>query len=106
MNLVAGTLIAIFGSAERYLARVAAFLGEADDAEERFAAALEMDRQTRAVVHLPRPSPTTPSSRPGWAATTGPGTSPARHGNWPSRSARRAWCDCLRIGDRPPVPTA
>ncbi|MGH9055915.1 MAG: ATP-binding protein [Acidimicrobiales bacterium] len=51
MNLVCGTLIATFGSTDRYLGRVAACLGEHESAERSFAAALDMDRRTRSVVH-------------------------------------------------------
>jgi DNA-binding NarL/FixJ family response regulator len=52
MNLVSGTMIAVFGSAERYRARVAAFLGDRADAERSFAAALDMDRAMASVVHV------------------------------------------------------
>jgi DNA-binding CsgD family transcriptional regulator/tetratricopeptide (TPR) repeat protein len=51
MNLVSGTVIATFGSADRYLARVAAVFGDDEGAETHFATALAMDRQTRSVVH-------------------------------------------------------
>jgi DNA-binding CsgD family transcriptional regulator len=51
MNLVCGTMIAVFGSADRYLGRVAACLGEEAEADRCFAAALEMDRRMRSVVH-------------------------------------------------------
>jgi DNA-binding CsgD family transcriptional regulator len=51
MNLVSGTLIATFGSTERFSARVAAFLGDNAAAERDFTAALEMDRRMRSVVH-------------------------------------------------------
>ncbi len=51
MNLVCGTMIAVFGSTERYLGRVAACLGEAAEADRCFAAALEMDRRMGSVVH-------------------------------------------------------
>jgi len=52
MNLVCGTLIATFGSADRLLARVAAFLGDRSSAARHFAAALEMDRRMRSTVHV------------------------------------------------------
>ncbi|MGH7691373.1 MAG: LuxR C-terminal-related transcriptional regulator, partial [Candidatus Dormibacteria bacterium] len=52
LNLVCGTMIATFGSADRYLARVAAFFGEEAEADRCFAAALEMDRQMRSVIHV------------------------------------------------------
>jgi ATP/maltotriose-dependent transcriptional regulator MalT len=51
MNLNSGTMIAVFGSADRYLARAAAFLGDHAEAERRFASALDMDRRMRSVVH-------------------------------------------------------
>ena len=51
LNLVAGTLIATFGSADRYLARVAALCGDDTVAERRFTTALAMDRQMRSAVH-------------------------------------------------------
>lgn len=51
LNLVAGTLIATFGSADRYLARIAALRGDDTAAERRFSSALAMDRQMCSVVH-------------------------------------------------------
>ena len=51
MNLVSGTMIAVFGSADRYLGRVASFLGDEAEAERYFSSALEMDRRMRSVVH-------------------------------------------------------
>ena len=51
LNLVCGTMIAVFGSTERYLGQVAACLGEQAEADRCFAAALEMDRRMRSVVH-------------------------------------------------------
>jgi DNA-binding CsgD family transcriptional regulator len=51
MNMVSGTMIAVFGSADRYLARAAAFLGDHAQAERRFASALDMDRRMSSVVH-------------------------------------------------------
>ena len=51
-NLVCGTLIAIFGSTDRYLARIAHLLGDRVAAERHFATALEMDRRMRSVVHV------------------------------------------------------
>jgi DNA-binding CsgD family transcriptional regulator len=50
-NLVAGQFVALFGSADRYLARMAALGGDGDAAECHFAAALEMDRRMGSVVH-------------------------------------------------------
>ena len=52
MNLVGGQLVAVFGSADRYLARVDALLGDGDAAERHFAAALAMDRRMGSVVHV------------------------------------------------------
>ena len=51
LNLVAGTLIATFGSADRYLARIAALRGDEAAAERHFTVALAMDRQMRSAVH-------------------------------------------------------
>lgn len=51
-NIMSGQFVAIFGSADRYLARIAALAGEPDSAERYFAAALEMDRRMGSVVHV------------------------------------------------------
>ncbi len=51
-NLVAGQFVALFGSADRYLARMAALGGDAAAAERHFGAALEMDRRMGSVVHI------------------------------------------------------
>jgi DNA-binding NarL/FixJ family response regulator len=51
-NLLAGQFVALFGSADRYLARIAALTGESAAAERHFGAALEMDRQMCSVVHV------------------------------------------------------
>lgn len=51
MNLVSGTMVATFGSADRYLGRVAALLGDDATAERHLDAALEMDRRMRSSVH-------------------------------------------------------
>jgi DNA-binding CsgD family transcriptional regulator len=51
-NLVAGQFVALFGSADRYLARIAALDGDTAAAERHFGAALEMDRRMGAVVHV------------------------------------------------------
>jgi DNA-binding NarL/FixJ family response regulator len=51
MNIVSGMLVATFGSADRYLARIAAFLGDHAAAERHFAAATAMDRRMRSTVH-------------------------------------------------------
>jgi DNA-binding CsgD family transcriptional regulator len=51
-NLVAGQFVALFGSADRYLARMAALDGDYAGAERHFAVALEMDRRMGAVVHV------------------------------------------------------
>jgi DNA-binding CsgD family transcriptional regulator len=52
LNLVSGTLIATFGSADRLLGRIAALLGDHVAAERHFDIALEMDRRMRSVVHV------------------------------------------------------
>jgi DNA-binding NarL/FixJ family response regulator len=49
--LVAGQFVALFGSADRYLARMAALDGDYAGAERHFAAALAMDRRMGSVVH-------------------------------------------------------
>ncbi|OBB85189.1 helix-turn-helix transcriptional regulator [Mycobacterium sp. 852002-30065_SCH5024008] len=51
-NLVAGQFVALFGSADRYLARMAALCGDGAAAERHFAAAIEMDRRMGSVVHV------------------------------------------------------
>src|SRR5205823_1711416 len=51
-NLACGTLIATFGSSERFLGRVAHMLGDRSAAERHFDAALDMDRRMRSVVHV------------------------------------------------------
>jgi DNA-binding CsgD family transcriptional regulator len=51
-NLVAGQFVALFGSADRYLARMAALGGDSGAAERHFSAALEMDRRMGSVVHV------------------------------------------------------
>ncbi|MGH9170065.1 MAG: LuxR C-terminal-related transcriptional regulator [Acidimicrobiales bacterium] len=51
MNLVCGTMIAVYGSSERYLGRVAAYAGDHVEADRCFTAALEMDRHMRSAVH-------------------------------------------------------
>lgn len=50
-NMVAGQFVAIFGSADYYLARVAALLGDEADAEELFKSAVEMGENMGSVVH-------------------------------------------------------
>jgi DNA-binding CsgD family transcriptional regulator len=52
MNLLSGTLIATFGSADRLLGRVAAALGDHVGAERHFVAALAMDRKMRSTLHV------------------------------------------------------
>ena len=51
-NLVAGQFVAVFGSADRYLARIAALSGDNSSAERHFEVALEMDRRMGSVVHI------------------------------------------------------
>ena len=50
-NLIGGQFIALFGSADRQLARIAEVLGDLVSAERHFAVALEMDRRMASVVH-------------------------------------------------------
>ncbi len=50
-NLASGALVAVFGSANRYLARLDDLLGRDADAEAGFAAALEMDTTMGSTVH-------------------------------------------------------
>jgi DNA-binding CsgD family transcriptional regulator len=51
-NLSGGQFVALFGSADRYRARVAALLGDGEAAERHFTAALAMDRRMGSVVHI------------------------------------------------------
>ena len=51
-NLVAGQFVALFGSADRYLARIAALDDDKRAAERHFVAALHMDRRMGSVVHV------------------------------------------------------
>ncbi len=51
-NLLAGQFVAVFGSADRYLARMAALEGDSGAAERLFAAAIQMDRRMGSVVHV------------------------------------------------------
>jgi len=51
-NLVAGQFVALFGSADRYLARIAALGGDNGAVDRHFGAALEMDRRMGSVVHV------------------------------------------------------
>lgn len=51
-NIMSGQFVAIFGSADRYLARMAALAGEEDSAQTYFAAAIEMDRRMGSPVHI------------------------------------------------------
>jgi DNA-binding NarL/FixJ family response regulator len=51
-NMVAGQFVALFGSADRYLARMAALEGDDRAAERHFGAALGMDRSMGSVVHV------------------------------------------------------
>jgi DNA-binding CsgD family transcriptional regulator len=51
-NLVAGQFVALFGSADRYLARIAALGRDSATAQRHFAAAIEMDRRMGSVVHV------------------------------------------------------
>jgi DNA-binding CsgD family transcriptional regulator/tetratricopeptide (TPR) repeat protein len=51
MNLIAGHFVAVFGSADRYLAMLYDVLGEAVDADDHFRRALDMDGSMGASVH-------------------------------------------------------
>ena len=51
MNLVGGQFVAVFGSADRYLGRIAALLDDPTGAERHFAA-VAMDRRMASVVHI------------------------------------------------------
>lgn len=51
LNLVTGEFVAVFGAADRYLARIASLRGDDDRAERLFAAALAMDEGMGSVVH-------------------------------------------------------
>ncbi len=51
-NIMSGQFVAIFGSADRYLARIAALVGEYESADVYFARALEMDRRMGSLVHI------------------------------------------------------
>lgn len=50
-NLASGALVAVFGSANRYLARLDGLLGRDEDAEANFTSALAMDTAMGSVVH-------------------------------------------------------
>lgn len=51
MNLISGQFVAPFGSADRFLARIAVALGRPDEAEARFAAATTLDKRMGSVIH-------------------------------------------------------
>jgi DNA-binding CsgD family transcriptional regulator len=51
MNVIGGQFIAPFGSADRFLGRIAALVGEPEQAEGHFAIAEAMDRRMGAVIH-------------------------------------------------------
>jgi DNA-binding CsgD family transcriptional regulator len=50
LNLVGGHFVAVFGSADRYLARLDSLLGDGSPGD-RFAAALDLDVRTQAPLH-------------------------------------------------------
>ncbi len=52
MNLFAGQFVATFGSADRYLARIAAARGDDREADARFEAASAMDEAMGSAVHV------------------------------------------------------
>lgn len=51
-NLMSGQFVALFGSADRYLARIATLVGETALDEPYFGSALQMDRTMGSVVHV------------------------------------------------------
>lgn len=51
LNLIGGQFVALFGAADRYLARVAALRGAEDEAREYFRRAWALDHRTGSVVH-------------------------------------------------------
>lgn len=51
-NLVAGQFVAVFGSADRFLARLTALRGDEEAARRHFRLAEEMDRRMGSTVHL------------------------------------------------------
>ena len=51
-NLMSGQFVALFGSADRYLARIAALDGETASGRTVFRHALQMDRSMGSVVHV------------------------------------------------------
>lgn len=51
-NIVAGEFVALFGSADRYLGRIAVALGEDVAAERHFATALGLDERMGSTVHV------------------------------------------------------
>lgn len=66
-NLMSGQFVALFGSADRYLARIAALDGDTGAAQRHFDIALEMDRRMGSVIHVAE----TLSRRAGFAAAHG-----------------------------------
>lgn len=72
-NLLAGQFVALFGSADRYLARIAALGGDNGAAERHFGSALEMDRRMGSVVHV-----TETLARQAWFAASRGRTEEAR----------------------------
>jgi DNA-binding CsgD family transcriptional regulator/tetratricopeptide (TPR) repeat protein len=52
MNLVAGQFVALFGSANRYLGRIASLNGDNEVADAHFGTALRMDERMRSTVHM------------------------------------------------------
>lgn len=51
-NLMSGQFVALFGSADRYLARIAALHGQTASAERHFDIALTMDRRMGSAIHV------------------------------------------------------
>ena len=89
-NLVGGQFVAVFGSADRYLAQVAALLGDLTAAEWHFAAALAMDRRMGSVVHTAETLAAHALALHGGRHRPGPGPRAGRSGPGAGRADRPA----------------
>ena len=96
MNLVSGTMVATFGSADRYLGRVAALLGDVATAERHLDAALEMDSGCTPRCTPPRPWGSWPCSRTRPGGASARRRWPGRHWTWQRRTVNVAWPARLR----------